>query len=189
VLITAYAELHDAMQAINTVRVLGFLAKPWDHDELLAVMHRALDAHLMLRQLSRPPQQEIGLLHSLASAAPVPITAQRFGVLPLRDSQPEHFARLAERYARILDQALEARKFKVDHHTSQALRQLADELGSLSAGPRDVIDLHVTALKECLAQAGQDEGAALVEEGRLLVLELMGHVVTYYRSYTLGVRA
>ena len=59
----------------------------------------------------------------------------------------------------------------------------------LSAGPRDVIDLHVSALQQRLDQAGREEAAALVEEGRLLVLELMGYVVTYYRSYTLGVRA
>jgi hypothetical protein len=96
---------------------------------------------------------------------------------------------MALAYAQILGNAVNERNFKVDHKTSQALHDLADELGSLSAGPRDVIDLHVRALRDVLAGVDREEGSALVEEGRLLVLELMGHVVTYYRSYTLGVRA
>jgi response regulator RpfG family c-di-GMP phosphodiesterase len=189
VLMTAYADLEDAVTAINTVRVVGFVVKPWDHDELMAVMQRALEAHTALRQMIRPPDREISLLQSLASSAPAPVTAQRFGVLPLRDSMPQQFEHMARRYERILSDALEQRNFKVERQTSQSLQDLADALGALSAGPRDVIDLHVKALSMRLAAAGREESTALTEEGRLLVLELMGHVVTYYRSYTLGVRA
>jgi CheY-like chemotaxis protein len=191
VLITGHADLRDAMRAINSVRVLGFLTKPWDEAELMGVMQRALEAHTALGELSRqpdPPDRELALLQSLAGA-PAPITAQRFGVLSLRESLPREFERMAREYADILDKALEQRAFKVDRKTSQALHGLADELGALSAGPRDVIDLHVQAIKDRLEQAGYDESSALIEEGRLLVLELMGHVVTYYRSFTLGVRA
>ena len=189
VLITAHAELEDAMRAINSVRVLGFVSKPWDEDELLRVMHRALDAHVTLQQLSRPPEHELAQLQALIGSAPAPITAQRFGVLPLRDSMPRQFEDMVHTYARVLGDALEQRNFKVDRKTSQTLHDLADQLGVLSAGPRDVIELHVSALQQRLDQAGREEAAALVEEGRLLVLELMGYVVTYYRSYTLGVRA
>jgi len=189
VLITAHADLEDAMRAINSVRVLGFVSKPWDEDELLGVMHRALDAHLTLRQLSRRPEHELTQLQALVGSAPAPITAQRFGVLPLRDSMPRQFEDMVQTYARVLGDALDQRNFKVDRKTSQALHDLADQLGLLSAGPRDVIDLHVSGLKQRLAEADREESAALVEESRLLVLELMGHVVTYYRSYTLGVRA
>lgn len=188
VLITAFADLQDAMEAINTVRVLGFVAKPWDEQELLDIVHKALDAHVALRQLARPAERELRALQSMAGA-PTPITAQRFGVLPLRDSAPTEFQRLARTYTEILGLALDQRMYKVDHKTSQALHELAYELGAFSAGPRDVIDLHVQALKERMAHASREQTSALGEEARLLVLELMGHVVTYYRSYTLGVRA
>jgi DNA-binding NtrC family response regulator len=191
VLISGHADLQDAMRAINSVRVLGFLTKPWDEAELMGVMQRAHDAHVALVQLSRQPrspERELALLQSL-TGAPAPMTAQRFGVLSLRESLPREFERMAREYAEILGNALEQRAFKVDHKTGQALHELADELGALSAGPRDVIDLHVQAIKNRLEQAGHDESSALIEEGRLLVLELMGHVVTYYRSFTLGVRA
>ncbi|MBV8719486.1 MAG: response regulator [Chloroflexi bacterium] len=188
VLITAYADLQDAMQAINTVRVIGFVTKPWDEQELEDIMRKAMDAHVALRMMSRPAERELRELQSLAGA-PTPITAQRFGVLPLRDSAPEAFKRLRQTYTEILGLALDQRVYKVEHRTSQALHDLADELGALSAGPRDVIDLHVQALKERMAHASRDQTSALAEEGRLLVLELMGDMVTYYRSYTLGVRA
>jgi CheY-like chemotaxis protein len=188
VLVTAFADLQDAMEAINTVRVLGFVTKPWDEQELLDIVNKALDAHVALGQLARPAEHELRTLQSLAGA-PTPITAQRFGVLPLRDSAPAEFQRLARTYTEILGLALDQRMYKVDHKTSQALHELAYELGAFSAGPRDVIDLHVQALKERMAHASREQASALAEEGRLLVLELMGHVVTYYRSYTLGVRA
>jgi CheY-like chemotaxis protein len=191
VLITSPADSQDALRAVNSAGVLGFLTKPWDEAELMGVMHRALEAHAALGRLSRqplPPRREVGLRQTLVSA-PAPMTSQRLGVLPLRDSLPLEFERMARAYAEILNKALEQRALKVDHGTTQALHELADELGALSAGPRDVIDLHVQAITERLQRAGQDESSALLEEGRLLVLELMGHVVTYYRSYTLGVRA
>jgi FixJ family two-component response regulator len=191
VLMTAHADLHDALQAINTVRALGFVTKPWQESELLAVIERAIDAHLTLRQLRRASEKaehELRALEDMSAAAPTPITAQRFGVLPLRDSVPTEFAELCRRYAEILKLALEQRVFKVDHPTGRALFDLADILGSLNAGPRDVIDLHVSAVRESLSRTRSEEATALSEEGRLVVLELMGYLVTYYRSYRLGVR-
>ena len=56
----------------------------------------------------------------------------------------------------------------------------------MRAGPRDVVELHTTALKRRLSSAGVEQAEAYTEEGRLLVLELMGNLVSYYRVYTLG---
>jgi response regulator RpfG family c-di-GMP phosphodiesterase len=192
VLITGHADLQDAMEAINAVRVVGFLAKPWDDEQLLAIMERAANAHVALLHLSQASgraERELRAFETMSSGAPVPVTAQRFGVLPLRDGLPVEFDRLSHVYAEILGLALEQRAFKVDHKISEALHDLAAQLGTLLVGPRDVVDLHVAALKQRMAQATPDEASALAEEGRLLVLELMGHVLTYYRGYRLGVRA
>ena len=192
VLMTAHADIDSAIRAINTARVLGFVAKPWDEQELLLVLERAMEAHEMLQQISRAayePDRELRMFEEFSGSAPVPVTAQRFGVLPLRDSLPREFQRLSEAYAEVITLALEQRAYKVDHKIGDALHDIANRLGSLSAGPRDVVDLHVTALRDRLAHSGAEERAAVAEEARFLVLELMGHVVTYYRSYTLGVRA
>jgi DNA-binding NtrC family response regulator len=192
VLMTAHADVDSAIRAINTARVLGFVTKPWDERELLLVLERALEAHETLKQIGRAayqPERELRMFEEFSGSAPVPVTAQRFGVLPLRDSLPREFQRLAEAYSEILTRALEQRVYKVDHKVGDALHEIANRLGSQSAGPRDVVDLHVTALRDRLEQGGAEERAAVSAEARLLVLELMGHLVTYYRSYTLGVRA
>ena len=192
VLMTAHADVDSAIRAINTARVLGFVTKPWDERELLLVLDRALEAHETLQQISRAayqPERELRMFEDFSGSAAAPITAQRFGVLPLRDSLPREFQRLAQAYGETLTLALERRIYKVDHNVGDALHEVANRLGSLSAGPRDVVDLHVAALRDRLAQASAEQRPALAEESRLLVLELMGHLVTYYRSYTLGVHA
>jgi len=42
ILITAYSELSEAIDAINRGQVRGYLRKPWDADELLAILREAL---------------------------------------------------------------------------------------------------------------------------------------------------
>jgi FixJ family two-component response regulator len=191
VLITAHADVESAIHAINSARVLGFLSKPWDEQELMLVLQRAIEAHVALRQLSRVSQQserELRRFEAFSGGAPAPVTALRYGAVPIRQSVPDEFHILVGRYADLLGLALEQRAYKVDHHIGQGLHTLADRLGGLNAGPRDVVDVHVAAHKQRLEQTSYEEGSALIEEGRLLVLELMGHVVTYYRTYALGVR-
>jgi FixJ family two-component response regulator len=190
VLITGHADIASAVRAINSARVLGFLTKPWDEQELFTVMHRAIDAHHALQQLLRASaatEREVKVLERLISA-PVPMTAQRFGRGPLRSALPDEFANLANDYGAILGNALEERVYKIDHQISEALRNLASRLGALNAGPRDVVDIHVTALKVRLESTAPRAATELVDASRLLVLELMGELVSYYRAITLGAR-
>lgn len=190
VLITAFAELDTAMQAINEARAFAYLTKPWETDELMATVRRAVDAHrALLRQrgqLRDQQRREIRVLEKLSRSSPAPVTAQRFGAAPLRQRSPDTFAELVPRYAAALEHAVEQRIYRVDHHLSEELRDLADHLGAMRAGPRDVVELHTTALKQRLPTAGIEEAEAYSEEGRLLVLELMGNLVSYYRVYTVG---
>lgn len=191
VLITAHAEVGSAIQAINSARVLGFLTKPWDESELMLVLRRAMDAHYALRQLSRAsrqPDRELETLQRLASNTPVPVTARGYGALSLREGLPDVFMELTDAYARALGMAIEQRSFKIEHRSSAVLHAIADRLGALGAGPRDVIDVHLAALRRRLSETAGREGSDVAEESRLLVLELMGHVVTYYRNHTLGSR-
>jgi C4-dicarboxylate-specific signal transduction histidine kinase len=51
-LITAYADIHDAIQAINRGRVRRYLRKPWEPGELKAEITDALDIYAMSRKLS-----------------------------------------------------------------------------------------------------------------------------------------
>jgi len=46
-LVTAYADLNTAIDAINRGRVRRYLRKPWDHDELHATLSEAIDLYQM----------------------------------------------------------------------------------------------------------------------------------------------
>ena len=83
-----------------------------------------------------------------------------------------------------MDLALEQRVYKVEHHTSEKLRLIADELGFVRAGPRDVAEIHSRALKQKRSEVSLQKFQAYVEEGRLTVLELMGYLASYYRLYS-----
>lgn len=116
------------------------------------------------------------------------VTARLYGALPLPESHPQEFAELQDAFAVLMDQALQQREYRVSHPISEQLRVLSDRLGQLQAGPRDVIAVYRAALQGKALGAGGLKAQAYVEEGRLLALELMGHLVSYYRLRSLGMR-
>ena len=106
--------------------------------------------------------------------------------MPLRESQPRAFEELEGLYGDVIELALEQRQFKVEHNVSDALRSIADDLGFLRAGPRDVVELHSSALKRKIGESNPAKARAYAEEGRFMALELMGYLVSFYRSYLPG---
>jgi CheY-like chemotaxis protein len=107
---------------------------------------------------------------------------------PLRESLPDLFDELVQHYGELLDLALEQRVYKVNYQLSENLRALGDQLGFIKAGPRDVVQIHHAALLKKAANVTVSKSRAYIEEGRLLILELMGNLVSYYRNYTLSMR-
>lgn len=84
-----------------------------------------------------------------------------------------------------MDQAVQERTYKIKHDIPASLRAIADRLGQSNAGPRDVVEMHAAALRNRLAALPQ-QSRAYAEEGRLLALELMGHLVSFYRNRSMG---
>jgi hypothetical protein len=82
--------------------------------------------------------------------------------------------------------ALEERSHKVDRGIPDGMRKLADRLTQLRVGPRDVIEIYTAALKQATQSITGRKDHACVEEGRLLVLELMGNLVSNYRALSLA---
>jgi hypothetical protein len=128
--------------------------------------------------------EEIRSLERLAATGTT-ATAAALGLQSLRAAQPDEFATLAQRYGEVLDQALEQRAFRADHRLPEQLRALANRLGFLKAGPRDVVELHSAALKGRLSGAAAQKAQAYVEEARVVVLELMGYLAAYYREHAI----
>ena len=84
-------------------------------------------------------------------------------------------------YTACLEQALQERTYKIEKRVPGMLRSLGRELGFLGASARDVVDVHTAALREAVEGAPPRKVQVFLEEGRLLLVELMGHLVTYYR--------
>lgn len=125
--------------------------------------------------------REFQALEAFAKQIRSRVTAETFQALPLAQSVPFVFQELIGQYAQILDHALEQHLYKVEHGVSQALNDLADRLGFLRATPRDVITLHVTALKQKTTATATLKVQAYTDAGRMALLELMGYLVSYYR--------
>ena len=131
-------------------------------------------------------ERELRSLERLSGPGQTAVTAQMFGLVPLHAGIPRVFNQLVERYGELMELALEQRAYRVKHNIPEELRLLAEQLGFLKAGPRDVVEIHSTALKTKSKGAASQKAQAYTEEGRLLVLELMGYLASYYRNYASG---
>ena len=133
------------------------------------------------RRVEEQLRDELAGYERLAAPAPAAVTGATFGVKPIRQALPDRFAGLVEEYAGLLDRALERRAYRIEDRLSDALRSLAEQIGFVRGGPRDVVELHTAALRSRIEGAHPKKSRAYVDEGRVAILELMGHLVAYYR--------
>jgi hypothetical protein len=108
--------------------------------------------------------------------------------MPLRESSPEVFAELLTDYGGLLRAALESQVTRTQRDVASELKDLAERLGRFCAGPRDVVDVHTAVMTGIVKIESPPMALALTQEGRFLVLELMGHLVLFYRKYYSGTR-
>lgn len=127
-------------------------------------------------------EREVLALEHIVGSSAAPATERSMGTRPLREVHRGEFEACVEAYVHMLDAALEAAAFKNMRSPSDALRELAYTLGRLHAGPRDVIDVHTAALAKLRAGKSLQLREAYMSESRLAVLELMGRLVSFYRS-------
>jgi DNA-binding response OmpR family regulator len=183
----------DQMLAVQAVQegAQDYLIKGEVNSALLArslryAIERKRSAEALRRERVARLRREIRALAEIVALPDTTVAARSFGAMPLKDSVPDLFDQLVEDYGRLLDVALERRVYKVEPDVAEDARALAEELGALRAGPRDVVDVHITALRERSGRSNGPKAAVYTEEGRLVTLELMGHLVSYYRNRCLS---
>jgi len=162
-------------------RVVGFIEIVAD----LTERKKVEEANLRIEQL----EQELKSLARLSPPQRTAATAQAFGLQPLEQSSPDLFKQLVCRYGDLMELAVEQRAFRVKHDISGKLQDIAEEIGFLQAGPRDVVEIHTSALRKKTGAANQARAQVYIEEGRIMVLQLMGHLVSHYRTYSVGTAA
>ncbi len=135
-------------------------------------------------------ETELTSLADLSSPPQTGVTARMYGVVTLVDGFPDTFRKLVDSYEELMDLALEQQAYKVKHDISGRLGGMAETLGFYKAGPRDVVDIHTTALKEKGRKAvSVEKKKAYTGEGWIMVLELMGHLASFYRNRAQGTGA
>lgn len=180
-----------AIQAVGRGAQDYLVKSQLDAHLLLRAVRYALERSRLQRELERSRQDQLQqreqeTLERLVERGNTPVAARSLGVRTLEHAHPELFARFAGRLATLLEQVLEMRTHKVNHPVSSNLRKLAEELGVLKCGPRDVVALY-RAARTLLERPGNTlRNETLHEEGRYLTFELMGHLVSCYRPYALG---
>lgn len=142
----------------------GYLTKP--------VHERTLLSHV--RALLRIKQVEAALVNQQERELRSLETAQA--------AEHPDMQALVARYGVLLDQATEQRTHRVKHPISEGLRALAADLYASGAGARQVVDLHLVALKPRVTGVPASRSTLYVEEGRLLLIELLGHLLSRYQD-------
>jgi CheY-like chemotaxis protein len=175
---------------------VDFIFKPVEVDEIVRYkasvfveLHKARRRGQELeseQRRVRELQAELEQYRGMGAAPELSVGAAMYASAPLQKASKSVFDELAATYGRVLDQALESQALKVDCGVAEQLRQLAESLGFYRAGPRDVVELHTMVLSAKTKDAPTPKARALVSEGRFLVLELMGHLVSFYRKYYAG---
>ncbi|MCU0837112.1 MAG: response regulator [Rhodospirillales bacterium] len=170
-----------------------------EHRPLLARAVRfAIERGFYLSDLDRNHQEgirdrDVEALQAIFAGAKLSVTERSLGQSSVRERHPADFRKLIIDYGRILDDVVAAAtatpRRGENHETTMALSAIADRLGLLGAGPRDVVELHKGVLAPRVE--GRDSRAArraldYIEEGKLLVLQLMGQLVLFYRSLSWG---
>lgn len=164
--------LKNDLNATSLIRTLRFAI------ERQRARNQAEDAEVQRRH-----ENEMNSLENISNVNTSLVTARAYGMSRLRESSPDTFDLLVEQYGELIEQAVEQRAFKVDRKTSQGLRVLAQRLGFLRARPRDVVEIHSAAIKREMSGVQIRRAYVLSEEARLLLIEVMGYLASYYRDH------
>ncbi|KWT91954.1 response regulator [Candidatus Magnetominusculus xianensis] len=150
---------------------------------LYAIERNRLRMDMLKVQYEHGHRQEFMSLERLTGSPKAAITSQMMGKSSLRQSSSETFVNFVNKYCEILDAAVDQRIYKTENKIQDDLLSLSEQLGFLKAGPRDVVEIHSESLKLKLNAVNMAKAQLYLEEGRFIILELMGDLVTYYQNY------
>lgn len=129
----------------------------------------------------RALQETLARYRTLSSASqPTSVTAALAGSGAVAQRHPALFKRAVNTYYALLEPYLvrEVDRLQAPH---DIMELIVTQLGDAGAGPRDLLDMHVSAVDRALSLFKDRHARSIVFESRLLALEMMGLLVDYYR--------
>jgi CheY-like chemotaxis protein len=158
--------------------------------ELLRRLRFTLARHrhtleMLTARAQRHDEEHLTRLESLGAAG-VGVASRSLGRVSLAETYPEAFSSAVEHYADLVRGRLEERGLHVDYQVSSRTRAVAWDLGHLRATPRDVVDVHLHALRALTEGRPRPRANALFRSGEALLTETLGHLASFYRAQLLG---
>ena len=152
----------------------------------------AIDRNSLMLELEKLKQienqkREMASLDKLSPKGSVLVTEKALGIKSLREVSPGVFNEFAQKFENALKLIIENKLYKTNHNTTNELQTLASEFGTVRAGPKDVVEIYSTVLKRKINNSNLKASQTYLEDGRLMLLEVMGYLVNYYRKYSIGI--
>ncbi len=153
-----------------------YIKRPYNKRELIARVNSIfrLKETLVSKRKEEP--------FSSITRSSTSMTASIFEQESIDKAYPEKFNKFSTIYFEILSELIKHRIYKTSTNTSSKVKELASELGFLKASSRDVINIHKEALKKLVHKSSAIKTYYIKEESRILLVELMGYLLSYYRN-------
>lgn len=100
----------------------------------------------------------------------------------LNDKNSTTFLNMLQAYKRLVEKSIEDRIYKSNTESISQQRMYANELGFLKAGPKDLIRIHTELYKSLVNNITEKKLGVYIEESRIVLLSIMGHLVSFYRN-------
>ncbi len=144
-------------------------------------LYHALEEAVSARERDKALARTEGLMTPTTAA-----TAGSYGEYLIRETRPDVYELLVDEYKSLIVGAVERQMYQDVPALKSRTRAIADRFGTLRAAPRDVIDVHAAAIKAASGDANRVRRSAMSIEAQFLVLEVMGYLALYYRTFMSG---
>lgn len=154
----------------------GFLFSCYD------ITHRQEKEDRRIEEL----EKELTMLNTISGDESTRITASSLGLTSIKEGLPDVFSRLTADYHALMEDTITEHIFGKKQKLEEDKRAFVNKLGFLQASPRDLIDIHSSVLEAKSHDAPEEKAFLYVDEGRILVLEIMGYLTSFYRKHCSG---
>ncbi len=151
-----------------------------------AVERSRIQGELEAARFREEQERELGSLERLSGTSNTDVAAKVFNVVPLREGAPTQFADFVRQYEDLLEDAVERQVMRSDRQVETRLKEMARRMSRLRVAPRDLVDVHVAALRGKSKAGAPQRSKAISDEGRIVLLELMGYLASEYRVFAIG---